>query len=197
LLTESSISSAIAVGISGILLATIGFALYLGLKSRGGKSGTSPMFTSGKEKAEGTASYTPASEVELADSFRWIDEVLGEVTVDGIQYRTFDAGEVYIYDKKKKPVIAFKVDGYMNAQRAINYIKISNDVEKEDGVIFYVKHNPQDFQLFQQWLDKQMYGGDYAREALYFKDLMAEIGKFNQLLASRKLRWKSGRYITY
>jgi hypothetical protein len=104
---------------------------------------------------------------------------------------------VLIYDKKKNPAICFKVDGYMNAQRSINYIKVSNHVDKADGVIFYVKHNPADFALFQQWLDSQMYGGDYAREALRFKDLMAEIGKFNQLLASRKLRWKTGKYVAH
>lgn len=184
--------------IAGILASVASFAMYLGFKARASKSRskTKPKFTSAKEGTS-KAEYTPASQAELVNAFKRIDEVFGEVTVDGIQYRTFDAGEVLIYDKKNRPVIAFKVDGYGNDQRSINYVKVSEHIDKVNGVIFYVKHNPADHQLFSDWLNQQMYGGDYAREALHFKDLMTEIGKFNQLLASRKLRKTTGKYVTY
>lgn len=132
---------------------------------------------------------------EVDDSWKRIDVVFGKVTVDDIEYTTFDAGEVLLYDRKDKPVIAFKVDGYGNEQRTINYIRVSDDVKTKDGVIYYVKHSQQDYKLFMQWLDTQLYGGELAKEALAFKDCMEEIAKFNQLLASRKLRKSGGRYI--
>lgn len=175
------------------------FAIYLGFKSRTRNGKTKePRFGAPSQATDTTPEFTPASQAELVDdAFQRIDDVLGHITVDGIKYRTFDAGEVLIYDKNDRPVIAFKVDGYMNAQRTINYVKVSNHVEKVNGVIFHVKHNPADHQLFSDWLNQQMYGGDYAREALYFKDLMTEIGKFNQLLASRKVGYKAGnKYVT-
>jgi hypothetical protein len=197
---EQQVVTTIASLLGGILLATIGFALYFGFKARGKKTSTKPKFVSANDKPEESkkASHTQASKAEIVDTnFKRIDDVFGEVTVDGIRYQTFDAGEVLIYDKKNRPVISFKIDGYGNSQRTINWIKVSEHVDEIDGVIFYVKHNHQDFALFSNWLQQQMYGGDYAREALHFKDLMEEIGKFNQLLASRKLRKGTGQYVAY
>lgn len=193
-LTALTLSDALFI-IGGMLVSISGYALYLGFKARASRSTSQPKFTSAKESNH-KAEYTPASEAEIV-GFQRIDEVLGKVTVDGVPYRTFDAGEVLIYDKKNRPVIAFKVDGYGNDQRSINYIKVSEHIDKVNGVIFYVKHNPADLQLFTDWLNQQMYGGDYAREALHFKDLMTEVAKFNQLLASRKLRKTTGKYVTY
>lgn len=186
--------------VGGIILASIGFWAYRKLKNpTQPKKSSAPTFTSATQaqQEKNTTTFTPASVEIITDTFRKIDDVFGEITVNGIVYTTFDAGEVLIYDKKQNPVVSFKVDGYGNEQRTINWIKVSKNVDKINGVIFYVKHNQNDFTLFNNWLNEQLYGGEYVREALKFQDLMEEIGKFNQLLASRKVRKGTGKYVAY
>ena len=175
-------------------------AIHFGLKARTKKEeNNSPTF--GKPEPipnqNGSApTFTPASQVGNQSNWERIDVVFGKVTVDGTEYTTYDAGEVYIHDKDGKKVIAFKVDGYGNEERTINYVRISEDLDKVNGVIYYIKHHaPTDYPLLEQWLNSQMYGGKYSREALEYKDCMVEIAKFNQLLASRKLRKSLGSYV--
>lgn len=193
---ESQIGNGIVFLAITIILTTAIIGLYMGYRyrMRNVEGRSTPKFTSPADN-HNQPTYTPASEVELVEpTFKQIDEVFGLITVDGIEYKTFEAGEVLIYDEKKNPVICFKIDGYNNAQRTINWIKISEHVDKVDGVIFYVKHHPADINLFDNWLNTQMYGGVYAKPALKFKDLMTEIGQFNQLLASHKIRKGTGQY---
>ena len=180
-------------------------AVHFGLKARKHKSmsianeprftspeSTTPQFTSASKLRDMSTNVanTPAD-----NKWKRLDDVLGTITIDDIDYTTYEAGEVCIHDKHGRAVIAFKVDGYSNDQRTINYIRVSEDIDKKDGVIYYVKYNANDAELFNQWLNDQLYGkGVYTKEAQCFRECMEKVAVFNNLLATKTLRYRGGTF---
>lgn len=183
-------------------------ATHFGLKARKHKlmSATEPVFTAPQSQSKsGAPQFTSASQlrdmstvVTSPSNSEWkrLDVVLGVITIDDIEYTTYEAGEVCIFDKQGRAVIAFKVDGYSNDQRSINYIRVSEDIDKKDGVIYYVKYNANDAELFNEWLNDQLYGkGQYMKEAQTFREQMEKVAVFNNLLSTKTLRFRGGRFV--
>jgi len=186
------------------ILIVVLFAVYAGLKDRFSKRknnstpNRSPKFHAHghiEEPEQPIERENEYAEPALEQSFRKLDKVFGTLIRDGEEYTTFNSGEVTISTADGVPVIAFTITGDVHRQREINRIRVSDDLSKYDGTVYYVRHNTQDLQNFTQWLDSQLYGGTYHDEALHFKDLMQEMAMFNQMIASRTIRYRGGQYL--
>lgn len=200
--------SVIVTGIYAILLAlliVILFAVYVGIRDRFAKGDSKKSNRKPKFHAHGhieepeqpieRESEHVHAEPAFQQTFRKLDKVFGLLTRDGEEYQTFNSGEVTISTASGVPVLAFTIVGDVHRQREINRIRISDDLRKYDGTVYYVRHNRQDLQNFTQWLDSQLYGGTYHDEALFFKDLMKDMDTFNQMLATRTIRYRGGQYL--
>lgn len=130
--------------------------------------------------------------------FTRFDDCQGELVLEGEVFKTFDVGEVTIWDKHDKPVIAFTIGGYGNTPREIRIVKIADDLHdpSKQAVVFYTQYNNDDAVRFQAWLENEVYGGKYQREAVYFKELMYEMNRFNQLLQSKCVRTHGKNYVS-
>lgn len=184
------------------LLIVVLFAVYAGIRDRF-KKGTQKPSKAPKFHAHGHIEEpeqpiereSEVAEPMLEQTFRKLDKVFGLLTRDGEEYQTFNSGEVTISTADGVPVIAFTITGDVHRQREINRIRVSDDLSKYDGTVYYVRHNTQDLQNFTQWLNSQLYGGTYHDEALHFQDLMQEIATFNGMIASRTIRYRGGQYL--
>jgi len=130
--------------------------------------------------------------------FTRMNDCQGELVFNGEVFSTFDAGEIVIWDKHDKPVIAFTIGGYGNTPRELKIVKVSDDLHdpSKQAVVYYTQHNNNDAVHFQAWLDNEVYGGKYQTEAVYFKDLMYEMNRFNQLLQSKCVRTHGKNYVS-
>lgn len=144
---------------------------------------------------EDVRSFDEPVQTTQTSSFTRQDQVFGTLIVDGVEYTTFDEGEIFFY-KQDRAVISVKVSGYNNQQRSINYVRVGDDLESEEGNVFYVAHQQQHTTLFNQWMDTQVsHNGELKREVLAVKDLMLELGKFNTMLSQRQIRKSGKQYV--
>lgn len=184
----------------------IGLGIFLGLRERNNKKTSKPI--SKKYKAETVVHEVyPDGNPKIASisNVEGLKEIMSDVNGDGFQTISVDGVEYIVYEEQKviefynkkgnRVTMQIKIDGIGNQQRDVNWIKISKDMSKYDHHIFYVKHNREDLRLFDEFLQKQLYGGEFQEECMKFQDTMLEIARFNELLASRKVRKRNGRYV--
>lgn len=183
----------------------IAFGVYFGLKARFAKSESKEKpqkyraeevvherYPNGNPKVTSISNVEGLKEIMSNDNGDGFNTVL----VDEVEYIIYEEQRSIVFFNKKgnKKLIEVAVTGYANRQREVNWIRVFGENAPKEGFIFYMKHNIQDREAFKKLMDKHLYGGELQEAMLKLQDTMVEIARFNELLASGKVRKRGGRY---
>lgn len=144
-----------------------------------------------QESSHVVEAVTPSA---VGSTFTRKNVVEGVLSVNGIEYDTYDFGELTICTAKGKPFIEFSITGANNQQREVGYITIHDPSGKKDSLILDIDNVQEDSDYFERWLQARTKEPAYKSDIAYYRTLMQKIAYFNSLLASGKVRKQGSGY---
>lgn len=127
--------------------------------------------------------------VQVSD-FKRHSPCLGTLRVGNQYIETFDAGTVTLTAEGQE-YIRYGISGYGQRQREITYV----DILWGENVTRYDLTSSQDGQLLIQRLDYEIQQGTHMEDALYFKQILNDLAKFNQYLLNGSITIQRNEFV--